>query len=342
MNQLQHTLATKIPLRFSDGGRFRILMVSDIHGGKGYDEKRTVAALDALIETHKPDLVLLAGDISGPGVIHIETADELRAMLDGLTRPMESRGIPWAHVYGNHDDNFGLSNAEQQPIYESYPHCVSKAGEKSLSGVGNYVLPIYDAAGNTVRFAVYGLDSHHSLEDNRATYGFPENTRFYSPYPNGGGEDGVHFDQLMWYYETSVALEQENGAKVPALMYFHIPLPEHALVAQLRDKAAFEGTQLEQVACSVVNPGVFAACLQRGDVKAIFCGHDHVNDFCGVYGGIRLGYDGFMSYHACHRNEIRGGRIIALDLARLPELDTYMVRVRDILGASGDSPVCAI
>ncbi len=37
-----------------------------------------------------------------------------------------------------------------------------------------------------------------------------------------------------------------------------------------------------------------------------------------------------------------GGRIIDLDLARLPELDTYMVRVRDILGASGDSPVCAI
>lgn len=335
---LQEALSVKVPLRFSADGKFRILMVSDIHGGRGYDADRTIRALDALIDRYTPGLVLLGGDICGPGKIHIETAEELRELLDGLSAPMEKRGIPWAHVYGNHDDNFGLSNAAQQPIYESYPHCVSKAGPDELSGVGNYALPIWDSDGERILFAVYGMDSHHSIYDNRADFGFPENTPFYHPIPGCGSEDGVHFDQLMWYYTTSIALENHCGAKIPAMFYFHIPLPEHALAAQLRDKANFDGTQLEQVACSVVNPGVFAACLQRGDVKAIFCGHDHRNDFCATYGGIRLGYDGFLSYHACHKDLIRGGRIIDLDAATLPELSTYMVRVHDVLGDSGNSP----
>lgn len=35
---LEKSLYTKKPLRFDEDGKFRILMVSDIHGGVGYDE----------------------------------------------------------------------------------------------------------------------------------------------------------------------------------------------------------------------------------------------------------------------------------------------------------------
>lgn len=334
---LKDALYTKVPLRFSEDGKYRILMISDVHGGRGYAAEKTIAALDALIVEYKPDLVLLGGDIAGPGYIHVENEQDLRDLLDGLSSPMEKRGIPWAHVYGNHDDNYGLPNEEQQKIYETYPHCVSKSGPDDIAGSGNYVLPIYDAAGEKILFGVYGFDSHHGIYDYREEFGFPEKTRFYHPIPGSGDEDGIHFDQLMWYWNTSVALEKHNGAKVPAMMYFHIPLPEHALVSMLNDKVGFEGIQNEQVACSIVNPGVYSACLQRGDVKGIFCGHDHFNDFCGTYGGIKIGYDGFLSYHACQRNDIRGGRIIDLDASTLPQIDTYMVRVHDVLGEAGDS-----
>ena len=331
-------ITTKVPLRFSEDGKYRILMISDIHAGRGYAADLTVRALDALIEEYKPDLVLMGGDIAGPGYIHVENEADLRDVLDSLTSPMEKRGIAWAHVYGNHDDNYGLANAEHQKIYETYPHCVSKAGPEELTGVGNYVLPIYDAEGKKILFNVFGFDSNHGIYDYREEYGLGEKVRFYHPLPGSGDEDGMHFDQVMYYWNMSCALEEYNGAKIPAMMYMHIPLPEHALVSQLIDKVKFEGTQLEQVACTIVNPGVYSACLQRGDVKGIFCGHDHVNDFCATYGGIKIGYDGFLSYHACHRNEIRGGRIIDLDVNKLPEIDTYMVRVRDVLGLSGDTP----
>ena len=41
-----------------------------------------------------------------------------------------------------------------------------------------------------------------------------------------------------------------------------------------------------------VNSGLFSAMLERGDVKGVFCGHDHVNTYCGNYYGILLGYAG--------------------------------------------------
>ena len=335
---ISYDLHTKIPLKFRADGKFRILMVSDIHGGAGYAADKTIRALQALVDETRPDLVLFGGDTAGPGVIHIETAEQLREMLDGLSSPMENAGIPWAHVYGNHDDNFGLSNAEQQTVYETYPHCVSKAGPADISGVGNYVLPVYSADGERILFNVFGLDSHSGMREFTEEFGLPADTKFFQPSSLAqSGYDTVHFDQIAWYWQTSRALELYNGAKIPALMFLHIPLPEHALITMHRDDCKFEGGQLEDVACTSLNGGLFSACLQRGDVRGIFCGHDHVNDFCGEYCGIKLGYDGFLSYHACHKNLIRGGRVFDLSADHPVKMETYMVRVHDLLGDEGNS-----
>ena len=42
--ELTPWLTTKRPLRFRRDGTFRVLTVSDIHGGAGYNEKKTAAA----------------------------------------------------------------------------------------------------------------------------------------------------------------------------------------------------------------------------------------------------------------------------------------------------------
>lgn len=64
---LQEALSVKVPLRFSADGKFRILMVSDIHGGCGYDADRTIRALDALIDRYTPGLVNWAATFAVPG-----------------------------------------------------------------------------------------------------------------------------------------------------------------------------------------------------------------------------------------------------------------------------------
>ena len=93
-------LYTKQELRFSEDGTFKILMLSDIQETLDYDE-RSLRSMDALIEREQPDLVLLGGDICN-GLV-LKTAQELSDYLDIFTAPMEKRGIPWAHVFGNHD-----------------------------------------------------------------------------------------------------------------------------------------------------------------------------------------------------------------------------------------------
>ena len=114
-------------------------------------------------------------------------------------------------------------------------------------------------------------------------------------------------------------------------MFMHVPLPEHDLVTEHKDQSRFSGHHTEDVCCAPVNAGLFAACLQRGDVKGIYAGHDHKNDFDAEYLGIRLGYDGFLSYHACHDQEIRGGRLFELRSDDLSSFRTRMVRVRDVV-----------
>jgi hypothetical protein len=58
------------------------------------------------------------------------------------------------------------------------------------------------------------------------------------------------------------------------------------------------GVKQEDVCAANVNSGFFAAMLEAGDVKAVFVGHDHVNDFCGNVLGINLCYGGGVGYHA--------------------------------------------
>ena len=328
----------RIPLRFSEDGRFRILMLSDIHGGVGYNRKKTVAAIRALVSSCLPDLVVFDGDTAGPGVIHISSADELKSLLTDLSAPMEERGIPWCHTFGNHDDNYGLPNEEAEAVYESFPRCVSRAGPEELSGTGNYVLPVTGPEGGDPLLAVWCLDSHSGMKEFLARWGLDADTRILQPDAGDRGcYDSVNMDQVLWYYASSKAAELAYGKKIPGVMFFHIPLPEFDLMTKYRSETHFRGIQWEDVASTPLYPGLFRACAERGDVKGIFCGHDHENDFDGIYMGIRMACDASLSYHACQINELRGGRVIDFGAADPAAFTTRTVKIADIMGHEGDS-----
>ena len=334
---IESLMETKLPLRCRADGKFRLLVLSDLHGGVGCSEQM-FTGIEETVAAVKPDLVLLNGDTAGPGRIHVETPEQLGALLDRAAAPMESRGIPWCHVFGNHDDNFGVSNAEAQKVYESYAHCVSKAGESFMSGVGNYVLPVYSHSGEAVVGAVWGFDSHSGMAEFSREFGLPEDTRYVLPQHafQGRGYDTLHVNQVLWYYTASIRLEQYCGKKVPGVMCFHIPLPEFVLCCRNRDETDFEGSEGENVGCGEMNSGVFQAILERGDVKAVCCGHDHINDFSAVYCGVKLCYDGGMDYDAYQRDEIRGGRVFEFDENDPQNIRTYMAHVKDIMGVRGN------
>jgi hypothetical protein len=116
-------------------------------------------------------------------------------------------------------------------------------------------------------------------------------------------------DQIKWYVNSSKAIKKHCG-DVPALAFFHIPLPEYNDVWNLK---TCYGEKNEQVCCPKQNSGMFSAMLEMGDVKGIFVGHDHVNDYYGDLYGIKLHYGRATGYNTYgHEDYAHGARIIRL------------------------------
>ena len=71
---------------------------------------------------------------------------------------------------------------------------------------------------------------------------------------------------------------------------------------------------------------MFSTLLQRGDVKAICCGHTHENDFDAEYCGIRLLWDACVGYSCYGIDERRGGRLFIYREDSPEVVETRMVR----------------
>jgi hypothetical protein len=76
----------------------------------------------------------------------------------------------------------------------------------------------------------------------------------------------------------------------------------------------------EVISADSPNPEVFPA-LRSGRVVAGFCGHDHTNDFCALWKGVQLCYEGspgFQAYGDCEPAKgcwTRRARVTRLELS---------------------------
>lgn len=318
----------KKELRFKNG-KFRIICFSDSHGIKDFD-KRIVRDIDAIVGNTNPDLVLFLGDnVWRDGA---ENEESLRSFMTAITKPLTNRNIPWAHVFGNHDMERGFETKDQQPIYESLEGCLSEAGPEDISGIGNWVLEIKSETSDKTVYNVWGLDSGRGIGEFLTYCGLPADgklAKLPDPLHVSAGYDSVKFDQMMWYWNRSVDFEKKNGAKIPGCMVMHMAFPEYCLLYKNVAETRFKGTHRESVGSGPVNTGLFATLVQRGDVKTVVVGHDHINDCEGTYLGIRLTYDGGIGYDGYCAGDMRGGRVIDITEEDPWNVNTYMVRSSD-------------
>lgn len=120
-------------------------------------------------------------------------------------------------------------------------------------------------------------------------------------------------DSQLHMSKYYLIISKQEISQSPALAFFHIPIPE---VRDLWFKE-FIGHYREAVACSSVNSGVLKTLVSTGDVKAVFLGHDHLNDFCGEIDGIWFCYGGGFGYHGYGRvHWPRRARVISAKLRR--------------------------
>ena len=315
-------------LRFNEDGHFRILMMSDFHGKPDFNHK-LIDGIEALIDHAKPDFIMLGGD-EVCGV----SEDIFRTFITDVLEPINKRGIPWAHVFGNHDCEQNITKEQQEKIYEEFPLCLSEYGPDDLSGVGNYVLPVLAHENDSVKYHLWALDSHRNFTDYIKYYNLPEDTQFILPKTFGKGKDQASpmFNQVRWYYKESVRREKEAGYKIPAVMFMHVPILEYHLTYRNPEQTGFTGHKRDSYGTSELNSGIFFACMQRGDVKGIFCGHEHHIDQQSQYCGITLACDSCVGYDMSAHDDLRGGRII--DIWEDGRMETRHVKLMELMGES--------
>jgi predicted MPP superfamily phosphohydrolase len=293
--------SNELQLKFNNDGKFKIVQFTDTQDGANTDP-RTITLMNNILDKEEPNLVVLTGDnIDGK----CKTEEDVKKAINNIAEPMENRKIPWAVVFGNHDEEHNLMTEEEMmKIYMSYHYNISSIGPKNIDGTGNYNILINGSKVNKPVFNVYMLDSGR-----------------YAP-NNIGGYDWIKFSQIDWYRKTSSQLNKENKKTIPALMFFHIPLPEFK---QVWESGNVVGARNEDECPAKINSGLFTSLLEMGDVKGVFVGHDHVNDYVGELDGIKLGYSRNVGYGTYGKDGFsRGGRVFEIDETTPDQFKTWM------------------
>jgi 3',5'-cyclic AMP phosphodiesterase CpdA len=292
---LSYVSGQDIKLHFNREGKFKIVQFTDIHYNPAPDKSKGVRIDEILanvLDAEKPDLVVYTGDIV--------TGKKDQEGWDRILKPAIDRKIPYAVTMGNHDDEYGNWNREQIAAYiEKKPYSCFQRGPKNVKGVGNFVLKV-NGKDNKPAAVLYFMDSnaYNQVEDNK-------------------GWDWFDFNEVDWYRKTNKSLTKKNGGKpYPALAFFHIPLREYVDMfdsthTYFKPVASIViGDRKERECPGILNTGMFAAMVEGGDVMGTFVGHDHSNNYIGVYAGIALAYG--CNTGAWNGIDIGGGRVIEL------------------------------
>jgi hypothetical protein len=86
-------------------------------------------------------MIVFTGDqLNGQG-----TTWDTKSVFAKFAVAATERQIPWAAVFGNHDDEDGALKDEQVKMLQALPYSLVESGPKDVHGVGNYVLKIKSA-----------------------------------------------------------------------------------------------------------------------------------------------------------------------------------------------------
>ena len=275
-------------LVFNKDGYFKIVQFTDVHY-KYDDQANSQIALDRInevLDAEHPDFVIFTGDVV--------VSNEAYKGLDIVLEPCMKRGVPFAVVFGNHDDEYDRTRVELYDYIAGKQGCMMPA--RTENHVPDYTLTVMSSKEQDKRAALlYCMDSHS-----------------YTKLKSVPGYDWIKFNQIVWYRAQSMEFTKQNdGAPLPALAFFHIPLPEYK-DAVTEDKNRLFGIRGEAVCCPTMNSGLFASMKECGDVMGIFVGHDHDNDYAVAYREVVLAYGRYTGGNTVYNNLPNGARIIIL------------------------------
>jgi calcineurin-like phosphoesterase family protein len=187
-------------------------------------------------------------------------------------------GLPWVFVRGNHDiaENF----AECEAMLAAAPGSLYKG----LGSDSNYTVEVISNGEVAWRF--------FAVNDSAPEKGFQQK-------------------QIDWL-QAETGRIKAGGSVTPSFLFCHVPIPQFKDVV-VDGKA--KGVMREGIYFEEGSRDAFSVISDSGFIKAVFCGHDHLNDYDGELFDVRLDYlrsTGSGGYGGLLLK--KGGTIIDVDL----------------------------
>ncbi len=294
---------------FTTDSDFKVMHLTDIHIGGGFlsktvDEK-ALNAVAAMVTKEKPDLVIATGDITFPVPYRAGTFNN-HSGIKAFANLMESLGVYWDVTFGNHDaEAYSYFDREAVADFyenEDYKYCLFQAGPEDVDGYGNHTIEVKNSKG-IITQAIVLIDSQAYIEDN-----IIESIK--------GTYDNIHPNQVEWYESEIKRMNAENekinkdATPVKSLAFFHIPLVEmddawtefknngYNDTDNFKYTEGIIGELGRQVCCGYGEDDMFEKMQELDSTKAMFNGHDHVNNTTFEYKGITFSYGYSIDYFA--------------------------------------------
>lgn len=260
------------------------------------------------IEATKPDFIIVTGDLV------YGKYDPTGELLTSFITFMDSFQIPWAPIFGNHDNESEMGVDWQCDQLEASEYCLFK--QRDLTGNGNYSVGI--ASGDSLVRVFYMLDSNGCGSPSTASAAKVKTSA------------GFGQDQIDWYTSEILSLrELEPDIKISFAFHIQIAIFGKAIEKYADDAKIFTDqiyrtypkvwidklAHADEDDFGIIGAEVKGAwdtdnkiwnALKSLGVDSIFVGHEHCNGFSIEYEGVRLQY-GQKSSEYDRYNWIRDG-----------------------------------
>ena len=251
----------------------------------------------SLVAQTKPDMIFMTGDLV------YGSFDDNGTVFEWFCDFMDSFEIPWAPVFGNHDNESARGVDWQCERLAASEFCMFRRGE--VTGNSNYTVGI--AVGDVLVRVMHMLDTHGCLNK-------------VSLYP----------DQVELMRSNTATINKAVGKNVPAFVAFHIPTPEFAEADRAKgyltedrtyytigvDVQSLDGDFGMKYECSERKyplMGSYLADYKACFVDAVFAGHWHNVNTCISHEGIKWVYGLKTGQYDYHVPGSLGGTLVTLE-----------------------------
>lgn len=256
---------------------FKILLITDSQlWANPKDNQKCYEQIKALVEKTQPDMLATVGDnVSGA---------TSRFLLKKFVSLMDSFGLPWTAVFGNHDNEIPMTTLNWQgDKFMEAENCLFQKGPSNLYGCGNYVVNITEN-GNPV-YSLFNFDNGR-----------------YTEYDDGSVKEiYMGYEQIAWFEWNARGIAEAAGRTVPSITFSHFAQPEfqdalekYAVYNEEDGSCTIPqeygfGKCMYMPCAAPVKSGFFDKCKEFGTTH-IISGHDHENNAVITYEGITMAY----------------------------------------------------